>query len=206
MIKETGGRAVALAADLSDEADTSALLDRAAEALGPIGCLVNNASLFEYDDASSATRKSWDAHMSVNLRAPFILSQNFALGLPTGAAGAIVNILDQRVWNLTPYFMSYTVSKVGLWALTQTLALALAPAIRVSAIGPGPVLPSARQSEVQFRAQCENTPLGHGASPHELSDAVSFILAAPAMTGQMMALDGGQHLGWSMPPTREVEE
>jgi len=206
IIEEAGGRAVTLAADLSNEVDTSALLDRAAEALGPVGCLVNNASLFEYDDAASATRESWDAHMSVNLRAPFVLSQNFAVGLPTGATGAIINILDQRVWNLTPHFMSYTVSKVGLWALTQTLALALAPAIRVNAIGPGPVLPSVRQSNAQFRAQCENTPLGHGASAQELSDAVCFILATPAMTGQMMALDGGQHLGWAMPSAREVEE
>ena len=206
MSEEAGGRAVALAADLSDEADTSVLLDRAAEALGPVSCLVNNASLFEYDDAASATRESWDAHMSVNLRAPFVLSQNFAVGLPTGGVGVIVNILDQRVWNLTPHFMSYTVSKVGLWGLTQTLALALAPAIRENAIGPGPVLPSARQSDAQFRAQCENTPLGHGVSPQELSDAVGFILAAPAMTGQMMALDGGQHLSWAMPSTREVEE
>ncbi len=206
MIEKAGGRAIALAADLSDEADASTLLDRTAKAMGPVSCLINNASLFEYDDATSATRESWDAHMSVNLRAPFILSQKFAADLPTGTTGAIVNILDQRVWNLTPYFMSYTVSKVGLWALTQTLALALAPAIRVNAIGPGPVLPSARQSELQFRAQCENTPLGHGASPHELSDAVRFILAAPAMTGQMIALDGGQHLGWAMPSNREVEE
>ncbi len=205
-IEAAGGRAVALAANLGDEAEASALAGRAAEALGPLGCLVNNASLFEYDDAASATRESWEAHMSVNLRAPFILAQAFAAGLPSGAAGTIVNILDQRVWNLTPHFISYTVSKAGLWTLTQTLALALAPAIRVNAIGPGPVLPSARQSEAQFRAQCESTPLGHGASPQEISDAVRFILAAPAMTGQMMALDGGQHLGWAMPSSREVEE
>ena len=205
-IEAAGGRAMALAADLGDEADTAALAQRAAEALGPLGCLVNNASLFEYDNAESATRASWDAHMAVNLRAPFTLSQAFAANLPAGAAGAIVNILDQRVWNLTPHFISYTLSKSGLWTLTQTLALALAPGIRVNAIGPGPVLPSARQSAAQFRAQAENTPLGHGAEPQEISDAVRFILAAPAMTGQMMALDGGQHLGWAMPRDLEVEE
>lgn len=201
-----GGHAVALNADLADEEETSTLMARATEALGPLACLVNNASLFEYDDAASTTRESWEAHMSVNLRAPFILAQTFAAGLPVGAAGVIINILDQRVWNLTPHFMSYTVSKAGLWTLTQTLALALAPTIRVNAIGPGPVLPNTRQSETQFRVQCESTPLGHGASPQEISDAVRFILAAPAMTGQMLALDGGQHLGWAKTSTREVEE
>ena len=205
-IEAGGGKAVVLAADLGDEAQTAGLARAAAAALGPLGCLVNNASLFEYDNAESATRESWEAHMSVNLRAPFLLSQAFAAGLPSGAAGAIINILDQRVWNLTPHFVSYTLSKSGLWTLTQTLALGLAPHIRVNAIGPGPVLPSARQTPEQFRAQAENTPLGHGAEPQEISDAVRFILAAPAMTGQMMALDGGQHLGWSMPSDRKVEE
>ena len=205
-IEAAGGRAVALAADLGDEAEATDLPHRAGEALGPLGCLVNTASVFEYDNAESATRESWEAHMAVNLRAPFLMSQAFAKGLPAGAAGAIINILDQRAWNLTPHFISYTLSKSGLWTLTQTLALALAPAIRVNAIGPGPVLASTRQSEAQFRAQAENTPLGHGAQPQEISDAVRFILAAPAMTGQMMALDGGQHLGWAMPSNCEVEE
>ncbi len=191
MIEAAGGRAVPLAAELSDEAEASALASRAADALGPLGCLVNNASLFEYDNVASTTRDSWEAHMAVNLRAPFVLSQTFAAALPKGSSGAIVNILDQRVWNLTPYFVSYTLSKAGLWTLTQTLALALAPDIRVNAIGPGPVLPSARQTEAQFRAQCENTPLGHGAEPEEVAAALRFILAAPAMTGQMLALDGG---------------
>ena len=200
------GYCVALAAELSDEAEAAALAGRAAEALGPLGCLVNNASLFEYDNVASATAESWAAHMAVNLRAPFVLSQAFAAALPQGAGGAIVNILDQRVWNLTPHFVTYTLSKAGLWTLTQTLALALAPDIRVNAIGPGPVLPSARQSAAQFRAQCENTPLGHGAEPEEVAAALRFILAAPALTGQMLALDGGQHLGWSMPPGKEMEE
>jgi NAD(P)-dependent dehydrogenase (short-subunit alcohol dehydrogenase family) len=162
--------------------------------------------MFEYDDAQSATRESWEAHMSVNLRAPFVLAQAFASGMPAGSAGAIINILDQRVWNLTPHFITYTLSKSGLWTLTQTLALALAPDIRVNAIGPGPVLASARQTAAQFRAQAANTPLGHGAEPEEISQAVRFILAARAMTGQMIALDGGQHLSWSMPSDHRVEE
>ena len=126
--------------------------------------------------------------------------------LPSGAAGTIINILDQRVWNLTSHFLSYTLSKSGLWTLTQTLALGLAPHIRVNAIGPGPVLRSSRQTPEQFSAQAENTPLGHGAEPEEISDAVRFILAAPAMTGQMMALDGGQHLAWRTPDVTGMVE
>jgi NAD(P)-dependent dehydrogenase (short-subunit alcohol dehydrogenase family) len=122
-----------------------------------------------------------------------------ARGLPADAEGAIVNLIDQRVWNLTPYFVTYTLSKTGLWTLTQTLALALAPRIRVNAIGPGPTLKSERQSEEQFRMQWDATPLGHGATPEEIAAGVRFILSAPAMTGQMIALDGGEHLGWAQP-------
>jgi len=199
-IDAAGGRAVALAADLADEADTDSLLPRAADALGPIGCLVNNASVFESDTAETATRESWDRHLEPNLRAPFVLSQAFARALPAEAGGVIVNMLDERVWNLTPFFLSYTLSKAGLWTLTQTLALALAPRIRVNGIGPGPALPSARQSDADFARQCALMPLSRGTSPDEICAAVRFLLAAPSMTGQMIALDGGQHLGWAQPP------
>lgn len=200
-----GGRAVACGADLRDEAAVEALVPRAAAALGPLGLLVNNASPFEHDTALGVTRASWDLHLEVNLRAPFVLTQGFARQLPKDANGCVINMLDQRVWNLTPYFVSYTVSKSALWTLTRTLALALAPRIRVNGIGPGPTLPSARQTEAQFERQCRMMPLGRGTSPEEICDAVRFILAAPAMTGQMIALDGGQHLGWSVaaPPPEE---
>ncbi len=194
-----GGRAVALAADLASEDEAATLVPRAVAALGPLTCLVNNASNFEMDKAESVTRDSWDAHIEVNLRAPFVLSQAFARQLPGELQGAIVNMLDERVWNLTPYFISYTVSKVGLWALTRTLALAFAPRIRVNGIGPGPALPSPRQSDEQFQRQFAAMPLGRGTTPAEICAAVRFILGAPAMTGQMIALDGGQHLGWAMP-------
>jgi NAD(P)-dependent dehydrogenase (short-subunit alcohol dehydrogenase family) len=198
-IAKGGGRAVALGADLAREDETAELVARAAAALGPLTCLVNNASTFEMDKAQSVTRESWDAHIEINLRAPFVLSQSFARQLPGERHGAIVNMLDERVWNLTPYFISYTVSKVGLWALTRTLALAFAPRIRVNGIGPGPTLPSSRQSEEQFQRQFAAMPLGRGTTPEEICDAVRFILGAPAMTGQMIALDGGQHQGWAMP-------
>jgi NAD(P)-dependent dehydrogenase (short-subunit alcohol dehydrogenase family) len=195
-IERAGGRAVALAADLADESAVAGLVPRAVAALGPLGCLVNNASSFENDTATTANRDSWDRHVEVNLRAPFVLMQEFAAQLPEAATGAIINMLDQRVWSLTPHFVSYTVSKAGLWTLTRTMALALAPRVRVNGIGPGPTLPSPRQSKEQFERQCAALPLRRGTSPEEIAAAVRFILAAPAMTGQMIALDGGQHLGW----------
>jgi NAD(P)-dependent dehydrogenase (short-subunit alcohol dehydrogenase family) len=197
---------VALAADLTQEDHTAALVPEAVATLGPLGCLVNNAAVFENDLALSATRQSWDRHVETNLRAPFVLMQEFARQLPEPAEGAIVNMLDERVWSLTPYFISYTVSKAALWALTRSMALALAPRIRVNGIGPGPTLPSPRQSEEQFRRQAAAMPLQRGTTPEEIAEAVRFILAAPAMTGQMIALDGGEHLGWAQPDQGEVIE
>ena len=196
-ITATGGRAAALGADLASEDEVARLIGRAAEALGPLDVLVNNASVFERDEALDVTRAGWDRHMEINLRAPFVLAQGLARQLPGGCAGNIVNILDQRVENLTPHFISYTLSKSGLWTLTRTLALALAPDIRVNAIGPGPVLPSPRQSQAQFDAQARSTPLGRAVAPAEIAAAVVFLLAAPSVTGQMIAVDGGQHLNWS---------
>ncbi|MCE2509731.1 MAG: SDR family oxidoreductase [Alphaproteobacteria bacterium] len=199
-IREAGSEAVLLEADLARETATADLVAKAVAALGPLGLLVNNASVFELDTVESATRQSWDDHLEVNLRAPFVLAQAFAKSLPPEARGNIVNLVDQRVWNLTPHFVSYTLSKAGLWTLTQTMALALAPRIRVNAIGPGPTLPSPRQSEAEFARQAARMPLGRGTTPEEICDALRFLLAAPAVTGQMIALDGGQHLGWAQGP------
>jgi NAD(P)-dependent dehydrogenase (short-subunit alcohol dehydrogenase family) len=194
-----GGRAAAVTADLADEAETGGLIEAASAAIGPIDCLVNNASLFEQDSIETATRESWDRHLDTNLRAPLVLIQCLAKTLPEDGRAVVINLIDERVWNLTPDFLSYTISKAGLWTLTQTLALALAPRIRVNAIGPGPTLPSPRQTEEQFARQAAATPLGHGATPEEIGRAVRFILEARSMTGQMIALDGGQHLSWAMP-------
>ena len=198
-IVAAGGRAVALSADLAREAEVDTLVPRAATALGPLALLVNNASEFVLDKIDTVTRASWDAHIETNLRAPLVLSQAFARQLPAGSEGNIINLLDQRVLRLTPYFLSYTVAKAGLWTLTQTMALGLAPRIRVNGIGPGPTLPSPRQTEAQFAAQCAAMPLGRGTTPEEISAAVRFILASPSLTGQIIALDGGQHLGWAVP-------
>jgi NAD(P)-dependent dehydrogenase (short-subunit alcohol dehydrogenase family) len=206
-IRRLGRRAALLQADLAQETQTATLLSQAAAALGPIGVLVNNASRFQRDEWHDATRASWDAHLDPNLRAPFVLTQHFARLLPDTALGVVINMLDQRVWSITPHFVSYTVSKAGLWALTQSMALALAPRIRVNAIGPGPTLPSERQSQEQFDRQADSVPLRHGTAPEEIGRAVVAILALPAMTGQMLALDGGQHLQWAagraVPPPEE---
>jgi NAD(P)-dependent dehydrogenase (short-subunit alcohol dehydrogenase family) len=198
-IRGRGGNAAAIAADLADENAVRGLLPQTEREFGPVGVLVNNAGVFGDDTVATATRESWDMHLAVNLRAPFVLIQEFARRLPAEAGGLVVNMLDQRVWSLTPYFVSYTLSKAALWTLTQTMALALAPRIRVNGIGPGPTLPSPRQSTEQFFRQCAMMPLGRGTSPDEIAAALRFILDAPAMTGQMIALDGGQHLGWAQP-------
>ncbi|HVZ06652.1 SDR family oxidoreductase [Rhodopila sp.] len=195
-------RSVLLSADLADEVQVETLMPAAVAALGPIGVLINNASRFEREEWTDVNRASWDRHIEPNLRAPFVLTQAFAKALPCTAQGVVINMLDQRVWALTPHFVSYTVSKAALWALTQTMALALAPRIRVNAIGPGPALPSLRQTAAQFAAQCESTPLRVGTNPAEVARALLAILSLPAMTGQMIALDGGQHLQWSPEPNR----
>ncbi len=196
-IRARGVQSVVIQCDLADEPATQTLLPTVTEALGPVGVLVNNAGTFERDEVGDATRASWDAHIEPNLRAPFVLIQRFAADLPEVAEGVVVNMLDQRVWSPTPHFVSYTVSKAGLWALTQSMALALAPRIRVCAIGPGPTLPSARQTPEQFARQAASVPLRHGPMPAEIGRAVLAILALPALTGQMLALDGGQHLQWA---------
>ena len=191
-----GGKAVALAADLADESAAASLIAQCSEALGTTTLLINNASVFGKDSLATATHDSWSAHMAVNLRAPLVLIQGLVAGLGVGQemTGNVINMLDQRVWNLTAEFLSYTTSKAGLWTLTPTLALACAPRVRVNGIGPGPALPSKRQSQAQFDAWCETMPLSRGTNPEEICTAVRFILDSPAMTGQMIALDGGEHL------------
>ena len=196
-IRCLGGRAVAICADLGTAGASSTLIGVAEEQLGPLTCLVNNASVYERDTVSTATQMTWDQHMDVNLRAPFELAQAFVRQLPEVAEANIINIIDQRVWNLTPDFTTYTLSKSGLWALTQILARALAPKVRVNGVGPGPTLQSAHQSEEAFANEWSSMPLKRQASTEEVAAAVRFILEASAMTGQMIAIDSGQHMGTS---------
>ncbi|MEO1282604.1 MAG: SDR family oxidoreductase [Pseudomonadota bacterium] len=189
-----GQRAAIVSADLSNTAETAVLFENCNDQLGPLTCLVNNASLFEDDAIGNLKHDLWDAHLAINLRSPVFLAQALLSQLPDDQAGNVINIVDQRVWRLTPEFFSYTVSKSALWAATQTMAMAMAPRIRVNAIGPGPVLQSIHQTEADFAAEVASVPLLRGASPEEIAKGVQLILETPAMTGQMIALDGGQHL------------
>ena len=195
-LHEKGVHAAAINADLTMEDDTERLIGRAREAVGPLTALVNNASVFENDSIGTMTRASWDKHIEVNLRAPLILARNFAEQLPEGQEGAIVNLLDQRLLKPTPQFLSYGVSRAGLGWLTVTLAQALAPRIRVNGVAPGPTLRNERQSEAHFKRQQDSTILGRGATPDDVARAVRFLIEARAVTGQMIAVDGGQHLIW----------
>jgi NAD(P)-dependent dehydrogenase (short-subunit alcohol dehydrogenase family) len=209
-----GVRAETFAADLVDEAGIAGLMPAVTGSLGPVDVLVNNASIFEYDSLESATRESWDRHVQSNLRAPFVLTQAMAAqDLPAGvdaagepiATGLVVNLIDQRVRKLTPEFMTYTIAKMGLWAFTQTAAQALAPRIRVNAIGPGPTLRGGRQSEAHFARQRAATVLGRGANTSDITGALGYFLDAPAVTGQLLCIDGGQHLAWATPDVIGVE-
>ena len=198
-----GVKAVTFKADLSREEESSGLIGQAVAELGPLTALINSASLFENDDWRSASRASWDAHMETNLRAPFVLSQAFARQVP--GTGAIVNIIDQRVLKPTPQFLSYSLSKAGLYWLTTTLAQSLGPNIRVNAVGPGPTMRNARQTEEDFARQRDATVLKRGAEPEDVARAVEYLLNADAVTGQMLAVDGGQHLIWQTPDVRVSE-
>lgn len=205
-IRHLGCSAVALHADLLDETQVQELLPKAAAALGgPITCLVNNASIFEPDDIQTATRQSWDRHIESNLRAPYVLIQALAAQVPKAVSDAngepvaqalCVNMLDQRVRNLTPEFSSYTIAKMGLWALTQTAAQGLAPDVRVNAIGPGPTLVAEHQSAAEFAQERSGTLLGRGANPGDITAALGYLLEARSVTGQLICVDGGQHLEW----------
>ncbi len=208
-IEGMGQKAVLVQADLLDDGAVAALVGRAAEALGgPLTLLVNNASIFEPDEIEDATLATWDRHIGSNLKAPLFLIQAFAAQAPKAAKDAqgepraqalVVNMVDQRVRKLTPEFMTYTVAKAGLWTLTQTTARALAPHVRVNAIGPGPTLRGARQSEEDFATQRAATVLGRGVNPDEITAALGYFLDAPGVTGQCLSVDGGQHLGWKTP-------
>ena len=202
-IRALGRRAATVGADLAVEAETASVVPRAAAALGPLALLVNNAAIFELDRLASADRESWSRHMEINLRAPVVLTRAFVAQL--AGEGVVVNMLDQRVRNLTPNFLSYSVSKMGLWAATQVLARELAPRVRVNAIGPGPALKPTGVSDADWAELERSVPLRRGTSPGEIVAALRFILAAPSMTGQLVTLDGGMQMGWLTPGIKELD-
>lgn len=208
-IEQIGQQAYAIQADLTRDDEIDSLVPRAMEALGgPIEVLINNASVFEYDTLQNATRESWDRHMQSNLRAPFVLTQAVAAAMPEPsidqngepvARGLVINMIDQRVRKLTPEFMTYTLAKMGLWAFTRTAAQALAPKVRVNAIGPGPTLQATRQSDEHFARQRAATVLQRGSNVDDILGALQYLLFARGVTGQLICTDGGQHLGWQTP-------
>ena len=214
-VRALGRNAVTLQADLLVEDQVTPIIANAANALGgPMTVLVNSASIFEHDTVASATRNSWDRHFESNLRAPFVLTQALAAQVPEPlndengeplAQGLVVNMIDQRVRKLTPEFMTYTLAKMGLWAFTQTAAQALAPRVRVNGIGPGPTLRATRQSEEHFAAQRAATVLERGANTSDIIGALTYFLNAPSVTGQLLCIDGGQHLCWQTPDVLGVE-
>jgi NAD(P)-dependent dehydrogenase (short-subunit alcohol dehydrogenase family) len=205
-IGASGGRAVAIQADLRDPASRERMMKEARSALGPLGLLVNNASIFRNDSADRFEEESFDAHFDVHVKAPLHLSALFADGVPQDGRGLIVNIVDQRVWALNPRFCSYTLSKAALWTATQTLAQAYAPRIRVNAIGPGPTLANERQSAEDFRKQSEGVLLKRGPELGEFGRTIRYLMETPSITGQMIALDGGQHLAWQTPDVADIAE
>ena len=205
-IEGAGRHGAAIRADLRDFAASEALVAQAAKALGPLTALVTCASTFEPDELGSLSKEGFEIQMAVNLRAPIFLAQALARQLPKGAEGAIVNLVDQRVLKPTPKFFSYTLSKLALWQATQTLAQALAPAIRVNAVAPGPALRNPRQSEAHFKRQIDATLLKRASGPEDIAAAVRYLLSAKAVTGHMLTVDSGQHLIWQTPDVVGVQE
>lgn len=196
-IRATDGLAASVSGDLADTNAVNSLVSDAATAIGaPIDILVNNASIFEQDTIFSMTAESWQRHHAINLRAPVSLSQKMFEQLPEGRQGCIVNMIDQRVLKLNPQYFSYTTAKAGLWTATRTMAQAMAPRVRVNAISPGPTLANQFQSTDDFSSEATNTLLGHGPAISEITGGIKFLLDTPSMTGQMLTLDGGQHLAW----------
>ncbi|MDQ0319796.1 NAD(P)-dependent dehydrogenase (short-subunit alcohol dehydrogenase family) [Pararhizobium capsulatum DSM 1112] len=205
-IRDQGGKAAAIVADLTDTSATEGLMSKAVEAIGPIGLLVNNASIFKKDSIDHFDEEIWDRHFALHVKAPSILARDFAGQLPKSCGGLIVNIIDQRVWAPNPRFYSYMLSKAALLMATKTMAQALAPAIRVNGIGPGPTLPNERQNQSDFEAQVEALILRTGPELSEFGRTIRFLFETPSITGQMIALDGGQHLAWETPDILEIVE
>jgi NAD(P)-dependent dehydrogenase (short-subunit alcohol dehydrogenase family) len=195
-IRAKGGRAEILRADLGKRSQRGTLVAKAAAFFGPLTVLINNASVFNPDSARDVDEAEWDNHFAIHAEAPIFLARDVANQLPEGAEGNIVNMIDERVLHLSPAYFSYTLSKSVLWTATRTMAQSFAPAIRVNAIGPGPVLPHTGQSDEDFAQSVTSLPLKRHADPQAIAEGVLAILAMPSFTGQMLALDGGKHLDY----------
>lgn len=193
-IAALGRRAVALQCDLADEQAVRALLGRAIDALGPVSCVVNNASLFDYDSAEDFSFARLDRHMHANLGAPILLARALHAATPDGGQAVVINLLDQKLFNLNPDYLSYTLSKAGLHSATTMLAQQLAPKLRVVGVAPGISLPSGGQTEAEFERAHRISPLGRSSTADDIAAAVCFCAESPAITGTTLLVDGGQHL------------
>jgi len=198
-INGDGGRAAVIQADLAALDAVRTVLRQANDKLGPVTLLVNNAAVFLKDAIDDLDAATWETQFAVNLRAPLFLAQAFAAQLPDGEDGNIVNMIDHRVWKLRPDMASYTLAKSALWTATRTLAQALAPRIRVNAIGPGPVMPNPHEGEAGLAGEVEGTLLKRAVDIADFGRAIRFLVETRSMTGQMLALDSGQHLAWRTP-------
>jgi NAD(P)-dependent dehydrogenase (short-subunit alcohol dehydrogenase family) len=198
-LRGAGARAAVFGADLADPAAVERLVPEVEAALGPVTLLVNNASMFAVDSVTDIDVATWNRQFSVNLRAPSVLAGAMANRLPAGRQGCIINIIDQRVWKLTPQYYSYTLTKSALMTATITMAQAFAPRIRVNGIGPGPTLANIHDGEALMQVEAAGTLLGTSVLPSQITDAVVYLVNASAVTGQMIAVDSGQHLGWQTP-------
>lgn len=205
-IEADGGTAKPFHADLMEIEEVRSLEAAVRDEFGPVALLINNASIFENDTVEAFDQETWDGHFGIHLRAPALLAEMMTANLPADREGLIVNIIDQRVWRLTPNFFSYTLSKSAMWTATKTMAQALAPRIRVNAIGPGPTLPSPRQDPKDFDRQVELVPLKRGPKLAEFGETIRYFWNSRSVTGQMIALDGGQHLAWETPDVTEIRE
>jgi NAD(P)-dependent dehydrogenase (short-subunit alcohol dehydrogenase family) len=203
-INKRGGVAHLVIADLADHAAVTNLVPQAAAAVGRLTLLVNNANDFAYDEIGTLEQESFDRQFAVGLRAPLFLAQAFAAQAPDDGTALIVNLLDQRVYRQMPRFFSYGLAKSALYVATGMLAQALAPKVRVNGVAPGPTLPSPMQSEADFARQCSALPLQRGPNPDDVADAVLYLARARAVTGETIAVDGGQHLSWLTPDEAEV--
>ena len=204
-IGRDGGKAAIFQADLAEVSACDALIDEVSAQLGPVRLLVNNASAFEPDSPDAPDWAKWDKHFDIHLKAPVALTSRFAARLPAADDGLVVNVIDQRVWRLNPRFFSYTLSKSALWAATQTMAQGLAPRVRVNALGPGPTIKNDRQSDADFRQQTDSVILGHGPTLEEFTRTILYLWEAKSVTGQLIAIDGGQHLAWETQDVTGVE-
>ena len=204
-LEKNGTKIHLVKGNLNKEEDIRKIIKSSKKYLKYFDCLINNASMFENDKLENFSSESWDKHLNINLKAPALLTREFAKNVK-GKNNNVINIIDQRVFKLTPYFFSYTLSKTGLYTLTKTSAMSLAPKIRVNGIAPGPTIKNKRQSKIHFKKQFLATPLKQQVNVNEIANAVDFFIKTSSITGQVISIDSGQSLNWQTPDIMQGKE